>query len=349
MKKIFTLVAAALVAVAVNAQDVEQLGFKIDDYPWNYTADPGTDVKLTFSSQWGEFGLIGASNAINPADYKGYRIEYVADPSTAGTDDDGNPSYVQTSIGGVQYNDFDANASVLEQDFSDAVKALSSLDKFNVQAKVKDAKIEIKSFTLVKADGTEVPVTSYVAGGWGRSLGSAAAPVITFTGQYGGLCIYGADEQPCTYSHATEENVVYLYSIKAAEPIAKPTLVELDNASGGFQYFNFDADLDQIDFTVSHATAVKETKDEDGTVTASEPNDVAKIYFKNPNEGTDPFTVKVTSVSRIKTTVDGIENVNAKETLHNAVNAPMYNLAGQQVSKNYKGVVIQNGKKFFNK
>ena len=125
--------------------------------------------------------------------------------------------------------------------------------------------------------------------------------------------------------------------------------MELDNASGGFQYFNFDADLDQIDFTVSHATAVKETKDEDGTVTASEPNDVAKIYFKNPNEGTDPFTVKVTSVSRIKTTVDGIENVNAKETLHNAVNAPMYNLAGQQVSKNYKGVVIQNGKKFFNK
>ena len=30
-------------------------------------------------------------------------------------------------------------------------------------------------------------------------------------------------------------------------------------------------------------------------------------------------------------------------------NAPMYNLAGQRVSKNYKGVVIQNGKKFFNK
>ena len=30
-------------------------------------------------------------------------------------------------------------------------------------------------------------------------------------------------------------------------------------------------------------------------------------------------------------------------------NAPLYNLAGQRVSNDYKGVVIQNGKKFFNK
>jgi hypothetical protein len=39
----------------------------------------------------------------------------------------------------------------------------------------------------------------------------------------------------------------------------------------------------------------------------------------------------------------GISNIVA--TKDNA-NAPIYNLAGQQVSKNYKGVVIQNGKKF---
>ena len=30
-------------------------------------------------------------------------------------------------------------------------------------------------------------------------------------------------------------------------------------------------------------------------------------------------------------------------------NAPKYNLAGQRVDNNYKGVVIQNGKKFMNK
>ena len=30
-------------------------------------------------------------------------------------------------------------------------------------------------------------------------------------------------------------------------------------------------------------------------------------------------------------------------------NAPIYNLAGQRVGKDYKGVVIQNGKKFIKK
>lgn len=39
----------------------------------------------------------------------------------------------------------------------------------------------------------------------------------------------------------------------------------------------------------------------------------------------------------------GINNVTATKL---NVNAPMYNLAGQKVSNNYKGVVIQNGKRF---
>ena len=41
----------------------------------------------------------------------------------------------------------------------------------------------------------------------------------------------------------------------------------------------------------------------------------------------------------------GISNVKTAED----VNAPVYNLAGQQVSKDSKGVMIQNGKKFVNK
>ena len=46
------------------------------------------------------------------------------------------------------------------------------------------------------------------------------------------------------------------------------------------------------------------------------------------------------------TTSAGIETVRAIEL--NA-NAPIYNLAGQRVDKDYKGVVIQNGKKFIKK
>lgn len=47
-------------------------------------------------------------------------------------------------------------------------------------------------------------------------------------------------------------------------------------------------------------------------------------------------------------TTTGIDNLNAESKTLND-NAPMYNLAGQRVDKTYKGVVIQNGKKFINR
>ena len=45
-------------------------------------------------------------------------------------------------------------------------------------------------------------------------------------------------------------------------------------------------------------------------------------------------------------TTTGIDDVT---TVVNDKDAPVYNLAGQRVSKDYKGVVIQNGKKRINK
>ncbi len=44
----------------------------------------------------------------------------------------------------------------------------------------------------------------------------------------------------------------------------------------------------------------------------------------------------------------GINNVK-KATEQNDANAPIYNLAGQKVDKNQKGILIQNGRKFVNK
>lgn len=55
---------------------------------------------------------------------------------------------------------------------------------------------------------------------------------------------------------------------------------------------------------------------------------------------------QITIISIDETT--GINNLNAESnTLEE--DAPMYNLAGQRVGKEYKGVVIQNGKKFINR
>lgn len=48
-----------------------------------------------------------------------------------------------------------------------------------------------------------------------------------------------------------------------------------------------------------------------------------------------------------KTTSSGINNITVEQELDE--NAPVYNLSGQRVSKDTKGILIQNGKKFINR
>ena len=58
-------------------------------------------------------------------------------------------------------------------------------------------------------------------------------------------------------------------------------------------------------------------------------------------------TKEMNSGNYIYSQNDKVSGVNAI-TL-DKTNAPLYNLAGQRVSNNYKGVVVKNGKKYFNK
>jgi len=345
MKKLFTLVCALALACGANAQTTENLSVKIDAYPWNYTADPGSDINLTYSSQWGEYGLIGASNAINPADYKGFRLTYNSNPAAKAGE------WVQVSIGQTtgqdQYADLDPAATELKADFNDNIKGYESLTKLNLQAKAANQTLHVTGFYLVKNDGTEEAVASYAGGGWGRDLGPASAPSISFTGQYGGLEIVTPDAKSCTFSHDTEKDVVYYYTVDLAEPLANTLMVELDAASGGFVWNNYEVGAQKLEFEVSAATAVAVKKDENDNVVSSTPTDVAKIYLKaNASDGY-PFAVKVNSITRKVGTTTGLSHAITNVSAN--VNAPIYNLAGQQVSKDYKGVVIQNGKKFVNK
>jgi len=64
--------------------------------------------------------------------------------------------------------------------------------------------------------------------------------------------------------------------------------------------------------------------------------EVNKYYF-------DDITVQIEMTEEAYTT--GVKNLTTKK----AQKAVRYNLAGQQVDSNYKGLVIENGKKFFNK
>lgn len=253
---------------------------------------------------------------------------------------------MQTSIGDAQWNDMDPTQTVLEADFNDKVKSAATLTKFNLQSKVAGAKFHLKEFYLVKTDGTEVQVKSYAGGGWGRELGPSLSPSIVYTGQYGGLEIKTQAGESCTFKHATDEDVIAYYVVKLGEPLANTLMVEYDGASGGFVWNNYEAGVDELQFEVSAETASKKEYDKNDVLISSTPTDIAKIYLKANAVGGYPFTVNVKSIYRYLGTVSGINNV---ETAKSNPNAPIFNLAGQKVSKAYKGVVIQNGKKFVQK
>ena len=74
-----------------------------------------------------------------------------------------------------------------------------------------------------------------------------------------------------------------------------------------------------------------------------EPQDVTSLVLQACEEhATYPAVIKIKSIKRVTTTPTGISKV---ENLEVAKDGKSFNLAGQQVGKNYKGVVIKNGKK----
>lgn len=54
-------------------------------------------------------------------------------------------------------------------------------------------------------------------------------------------------------------------------------------------------------------------------------------------------------IDNIRLEAIGSANIDGIKTTITTNDAPLYNLAGQKVGKNYKGIVIQNGKKFMNR
>ena len=75
-----------------------------------------------------------------------------------------------------------------------------------------------------------------------------------------------------------------------------------------------------------------------------EPQDVTSIVLQacDDDQAKYPAVINIKSIKRVTTTATGISKV---ENLEVAKDGKCFNLAGQQVGKNYKGVVIKNGKK----
>lgn len=76
--------------------------------------------------------------------------------------------------------------------------------------------------------------------------------------------------------------------------------------------------------------------------------DAATIYVYSGNSGINLYDIKVT-YSSDPTAIKSTPSIEEEETPQRSPKKPSYNISGQRVSKNAKGLVIKNGKKYFNK
>lgn len=146
------------------------------------------------------------------------------------------------------------------------------------------------------------------------------------------------------------QNPTYIVDASTKQPIAPSTVtVSIFYQNTGFaytgsvddgnaQYMNTGAQAD--DYVLQHTNGVSQNRPVLGYV--SFPAEAGKTYYMfNPKSQIGIYGYEFTAGT------DGIAEIASEKQFNE--NAPVYNLAGQRVSKATKGLLIQNGKKFINK
>lgn len=175
---------------------------------------------------------------------------------------------------------------------------------------------------------------------------------------------FGADAKVAAYTGATAgADGTYTLNFTEATTITANTPVFIHSAQNNADGYTFTG----VEVKNATPTQTAEGFNFVGTYTATTVP-VGNYFINSSNKfykaGDDKTNIKGTRASfepvgaatsakglGFNVTEDGtttaINSITMQEELN--VNAPMYNLAGQQVTKAYKGVILQNGKKFINK
>lgn len=173
----------------------------------------------------------------------------------------------------------------------------------------KEVNLKVKKLTLVGADASEKQVDATFTGWAGTDNTVSYKGVVSFDKMYNQLAINGL---------AGKSNVTV--KVKLAEPTPNVQMcVDYEGDIHEWPQFN---GSDETTFTTKE-DAVIETMG---------------IQYTDPEN--NPAKVSVLGAWLITTTtgISNIENVKLQD-------GKAFNLAGQQVAKGYKGIVIKNGKK----
>lgn len=305
MKKLFTLIVAAFMAVSVNAQTETPL---VLGGGWNAGFAGDADVyDFTISKQWGAAEF--ACN-VNSADYPKYILEF-EDPlpanfqvnytwkNSADAEGEATTAYGRAKGDGV--------TNKFELYFDQAHPYIVGVGVQHTDDK--EANLKVKKMILVAADDSEKKIDASFTGWAGTDNTVVYKGVVSFDKLYQQLAINGL---------AGKSNVTV--KVKLAEPTSNVQMC-VDYEDDSHEYPSFNGN-DVVTFTTKEGVAIQ---------------NVGIQYIDQEN----PAKVSVLGAWLVDTPT-GISKV---ENLEVAQDGKSFNLAGQQVGKNYKGVVIKNGKK----
>ena len=305
MKKLFTLIVAAFMAVSVNAQTETPL---VLGGGWNAGFAGDADVyDFTISKQWGAAEF--ACN-VNSADYPKYILEF-EDPlpanfqvnytwkTSADAEGEATAAYAR-AVGDGTTKKFEL---FFDQEQHPYIVGVS------VQhTDAEEVNLKVKKMILVDANGTEKKIDASFTGWAGTDNTATYKGVVSFDKLYQQLAINGLDGK---------SNVIV--KVKLAEPTPNVQMC-VDYKDDSHEYPSFEGS-DEVTFTTKEGVAIQ---------------NVGIQYTDEKN----PAKVSVLGAWLISTTtgISNIENVKLQD-------GKAFNLAGQQVAKGYKGIVIKDGKK----
>ena len=304
MKKLFTLIVAAFMAVSVNAQTETPL---VLGGGWNAGFAGDADVyDFTISKKWGAAEF--ACN-VNSADYPKYILEF-EDPlpanfqvnytwkTSADAEGEATPAYGR-AVGDGTTKKFELFFDQEQHPYIVGVGVQHTNEE--------EVNLKVKKLTLVGADATEKKIDPTFTGWAGTDNTVVYKGVVSFDKQYQQLAINGL---------AGKSDVTV--KVKLAGPT--PNVQMCVDYEEGSEWPQFNGSGETI-FTTKEGGVIKT---------------MGIQYTDDKN----PAKVSVLGAWLISTTtgISNIENVKLQD-------GKAFNLAGQQVAKGYKGIVIKNGKK----
>ena len=217
-----------------------------------------------------------------------------------------------------------------------------NIDLLDLQGLAPGVEVSLKKVYLIKNDDTLEEVPFSISFGWNKSVVGKAAyadPIIVFPGQYS-LITVSTDEDGtlATYDVNSDEKQEYIVEFE------EPTTAGLNlgcNTDVKDETVTWDAKI-ALYFPVEPGSSVAscEISKEKVLAATNKATKVISVFLQNTDSKAQ--TVKIKSIKRVTTTTTGISKV---ENLKVAQDGKVFNLAGQQVAKGYKGIVIKNGKK----